>query len=224
MTKKLSPKEINEPDFLHSAYLFIMNYFSKNKIMFCSVAAGIAFVFVLSFGLYFYFTNYERTAQQLYVNIQTAVKNNPPKQDVDVIKDYKNIISNYPRSQAAVTSYYHLGNLYYKLNDLKSAIPYYEKCIDRSPAKSGLVILCYMSLGYCYEGARDLKKALESFEKVSEMQAGSYIEGINGKNIARIYELMNKRDKALEYYQKALNKTQDSSSKLLIQRKISSLL
>jgi tetratricopeptide (TPR) repeat protein len=224
MTKKLSPKEINEPDFLHSAYLFIMDYFSKNKTIFYAVAGGVAFVFVLSVGLYFYFTNYERTAHQLYVNIQTAVKNNPPKQDIDVIKDYKNIISNYPRSQAAVTSYYHLGNLYYKLNDMKSAIIYYKKFTDRSPSSSGLSILCYMSLGYCYEATGDLNKSLESFEMIPKLQAGSYIEGSNDKNIARIYELMDKRDKALEYYQKALNKAQDSSSKLLIQRKISSLL
>jgi tetratricopeptide (TPR) repeat protein len=218
MAKKLSQKEITEPDFFHSAYLAVIDYFSKNKIMLCAIVGSIAFVFALSVGLYFYFTNYETSAYQLYANVQTAAK------DSDAIKGYKNIISSYPRSQAAVMSHYRLGNLYYELNDIKSAISYYEKCIEKSPKKSGLSILSYMSLGYCYETAGDLKKALESFEKISGLQAESYIEGINDINIARIYERMNKRDKALEYYQKALNKAQDSSSKMLIQRKISSLI
>jgi tetratricopeptide (TPR) repeat protein len=46
---------------------------------------------------------------------------------------------------------------------------------------------------------------------------------MNDQNIARVYEAMNDRAKALEYYQKALTKNTDPSAELLIKRKIATL-
>jgi tetratricopeptide (TPR) repeat protein len=46
---------------------------------------------------------------------------------------------------------------------------------------------------------------------------------MNNQNIARAYEAMNDRVKALEYYQKALGKNTDPAFEMLIKRKIATL-
>ena len=55
------------------------------------------------------------------------------------------------------------------------------------------------------------------------MKVGQVFEGMNNQNIARVYEAMDERVKAIEYYQKALGKNTDPASELLIKRKIATL-
>jgi hypothetical protein len=43
------------------------------------------------------------------------------------------------------------------------------------------------------------------------------------RNIARVYEELNNKEKALEYYRKALEKTTEPAATIFIKRKISTL-
>ena len=108
-------------------------------------------------------------------------------------------------------SYYQMGNMYYNLGDVDASINAYTEFLKEVPDGSDLKILAYNGIGYCYEKKADLPHALESFEKAANAKSGGGFEGMTYRNMARIYEEMNNKEKALEYYQKALSNTADPS-------------
>jgi predicted negative regulator of RcsB-dependent stress response len=56
-----------------------------------------------------------------------------------------------------------------------------------------------------------------------ESKPGNVFEGLSYRNIARVYEEMNDRGKAMDYYKKALEKTKDPAASSLLKRKIAQL-
>ena len=129
----------------------------------------------------------------------------------------------YPRSQAAVTAYYRLGNLYFGRHEIDAAIRAYQDFLKKAPAESDLVTLAYNGLGACQEAKKDFNKALESYEKAMKTNTASSFEALNYTSIARIHEAMNNPAKAVEFYRKALGKTTDPLMTLYLKRKISNL-
>ncbi|MCU0615306.1 MAG: tetratricopeptide repeat protein, partial [Desulfobacterales bacterium] len=60
------------------------------------------------------------------------------------------------------------------------------------------------------------------FEQAQNVYHAGF-ETIGLRNVARAYEELNNKEKALEYYKKALEKTTEPASSILIKRKISTL-
>jgi tetratricopeptide (TPR) repeat protein len=139
------------------------------------------------------------------------------------MKLYQDVVSRYPGTKAALMAYYRMGNLYYRMNDIEASIKAYQEFLKGSPKDNEVKTLTYIGLGYCFESKKDFKNALESFENAANTKSGGNFESSNFSNIARIHVELNNREKAIEYYQKALGKTTDPAVEQLIKRKISSL-
>jgi len=226
MARKITKKEIEKPDSFQTALSRIAAYISANKSKIYLASGVVILIVIASSGWYLYRMNYEDKAQRLYAianigNMKAARQG--PKPDQNVIKMYDDVISQYPGSKAATLAYYQMGNMYYNLGDVDASIKAYAEFLKEVPDESDLKILAYNGIGYCYEKKADLPHALESFEKAANTKSGGGFESMTYRNIARIYEEMNNKEKAMEYYQKALSNTADPSMQLLLKKIISTI-
>ena len=219
MAGKLSKQELKEPDKFQVMLSQVMMYLAENKKKLYIAGGVLAAVLVIAGGWYLYDLNMEKSAQKLYARVYDTAAGD----GAAVVGIYKDVAAKYPGSRAAALANYRLGNLYYEQNDFDGAVKAYEAFLQRAPDKSDLKTLAYMGLAYSYEAKKDFKNALAAFEKAATGKAGQVFEGMNNQNIARIYEALNDRVKALEYYQKALTKNTEPATELLIKRKIATL-
>jgi predicted negative regulator of RcsB-dependent stress response len=222
---KLSKKELEGPDIFQSGMEKVTDFIAENKARFYVAVAAASIAIIAAIGIYFYWNNYQTSAVEMYAKAQNNLIKNAEKPEAakESIVVFKELIDKYPQSWSAKTAHYQLGNIYYNLGDIDNAIASYKNYIASGVAdNAGIRFLALTSLGYCYELRKDYKSALGYFEQAQKSNNTGF-EVIGYRNIARIYEQMNDRKKALENYQNALQKTTDPSMSLFIKRKISSL-
>lgn len=217
MAEKLSKQELKEPDKFQVMFSQVVLYLAENRKKFYVAGAVFVAILVIAAAWYLYDLDMEKSAQQLYTRAYYATTGE------GTTGIYKDVLEKYPRSRVAVLTNYRLAGLYYHQKDFDAAIRHYEAFLQKTPDKSDLKTIAYMGLGHCYEAKKDFKNALAAFEKAASSKTGDVFAGLNDQNIARIYEAMNDRTKALEYYQKALTKNSDPLSQLLIKRKIATM-
>ncbi|MCF8054309.1 MAG: tetratricopeptide repeat protein [Deltaproteobacteria bacterium] len=184
---------------------------------------GILAVLAVYAGWHLYDRNYEKKAWELYANIQQNLAANPNTQLQDIAQGLQGIVNEYPLSEAANSANYRLGSIYYFSNNVDAAISSYKAYIRRASNKDELTTMAYISLGYANEAKGEVEKALDSYQKAEKTPNGANFSSTNWQNIARMYELQNKREKALEYYGKALKEIQDPVARRIVQSKIASL-
>lgn len=224
MATKIDKKDLAEPDQLQLVFLSIRTFIEKHKNRLYLGMGAFILVLVLAGGWHLYQLNYETAAEKIYSKVfEAAQKAGSPAGDPAAIKGYQDLILQYPRSQAAVTANYRLGNLYFGRDEIDAAILAYQNFLNKAPADSDLVTLAYNGLGACYESKKDFTKALESLEKATRTHAASSFEALNFTSMARVHEAMKSSAKALEFYQKALGKTTDPLMTIYLKRKISTL-
>ena len=220
MAGKVTKKELKQPDLFQSVFRQVINYAAENRSRIYLISVILVLILLISGGWYIFRLNYEKNAGKIYDRAyDTLMKGNLTQ----AIKFYRDVTSKYPDSRAAMIACYHLGNLYFRIHEIDASIKAYQEFLRRAPKDSDLLTLAYVGLGYCYESRKNFKDALVSFEKALKTDLRGSFEGINYRNIARIYEQMNNPRKATEYYRKALNKNADPFVDLLIKRKVSSL-
>ena len=223
-TTKLDKKDLNEPDKLQLLFLGVRTFVEKHKIRIYAGAGVFILILVLAGGWHLYRLNYETRAENIYSKVfEAAQKAGSPAGDPEAIKGYKDFILKYPRSPAAVTALYRLGNLYFGRHEIDAAILAYQDFLNKAPADSDLVTLAYNGLGACYEAKKDFNRALESLEKAMKTKTAPSFEALNYTSVARVHEAMHSNAKAVEFYRKALGKTTDPLMTLYLKRKISSL-
>jgi len=224
MGKKIDKKQLNEPDKLQLFFLSARTFTEKHKIRIYAGTGIFFFILVMLGGWYLYRLNYETSAGKIYSKIiETAQKAESPDGDQAAIKEYKDLIIQYPQSPAAVLARYRIGNLYFNRHDIDGAILAYQDFLNESPADNDLVTLAYNALGACHEAKKDFKKSLESIENAMKTNTASSFEALNYISIARVYEAMNSPERAVEFYRKAIGKTTDPLTTLYLKRKISIL-
>jgi tetratricopeptide (TPR) repeat protein len=223
-TTKIDKKALEEPDKLQLFFLSIREFAEKHRSRIYAGTGIFILIVLLGGGWYIYELNYETSAGKIYTRIlETAMKSTSPARDPAAINGYKDLIARYPRSRAAITAYYRLGNLYFDRLELDSAMLAYRDFLLKAPADSDLVTLAYNTLGSCYEIKKDFNKAIELYEIALKSKTSSSYEALNYGGIARVYEKINNPVKATEFYQKALGKTKDPLMTLYFKRKISLL-
>ena len=196
----------------------------KHRIRLYAGAGIFILILMLAGGWYFYQLNYETGAEKMYSKVfDTAQKAGSPAGDPAAIKGYKDLIPKYPRSRAAITAHYRLGNLYFGRHEIDAAILAYQDFLNKAHADSDLVTLAYNGLGACHEVKKDFNKALEYIEIAMKTNTASSFEALNYTSMARVHESMNNPAKAVEFYRKALGKTTDPLMTLYLKRKISNL-
>lgn len=224
MAAKMDKHELNEPDKLQLFFLRIRAFAEKHRARIYAGGGIFILLALLAGGWYLYRVNYQASAEKRYNQIaEAATIAASPAGDTAAIKGYQDLISRYPRSLAAVTSYYRLGNLYLDRREYDSAINAYQDFLRNTSVESDLMPLAYGGLGACHEAKNDLNKALESYEMAMKTRAASSFEALNYSNIARIHEAKKDSTKAAEFYRKALDKTTDPLMTLYLKRKLAIL-
>ncbi len=219
MAAKLSKRELKEPDKLQVMLSQVLTYLAENKTKLYIAGAVFVTVLLIAGGWYVYDLDMEKSAQKTYTrSFYTAAGDGKAAADI-----YKEVLAKYPRSRAAVLSNYRLAGLYYQQKDFDAAIRHYEAFLQQMPDQGDLKTIAYMALGYSHEAKKDFKNALAAFEKATGGKAGQVFGGLNHQNLARVYEAMNDRTRALEYYRKALTNSTDPITELLLKRKIATL-
>jgi len=227
MAAKLTKKELKGPDIFQSTFERISDYISENKIRFYVFFTSIVAAVTIAFGIYLYWNNYQTSAVEIYAKAQEnmirSAQTQSPELAKESIKMYKELIDKYPSSWSAQMARYHLGNIYYHTGEIDNAIAAYKDFVSSAQSdNNGIKFLSLTSLGYCFEAKKDIKGALSYFEEAQKASKPGF-ESIGFRNIARIYEQLNDKKKALENYQNALPMTIDPSTMIFIKRKISSL-
>lgn len=226
MAKKIEKKELNEPDRLQLLFLKARTFAATHRKRIYAGVGGLVLILVLISGWHLYGLNYENNAGKVYAKIYENARkagSAPGDQEEAAIKGYKDLIAQYPRSQAAVIARYRLGGLYFDRGQLDEAIAAYRDFLGASPSGSDLVVLAHSALGVCHEAKQDFKSALESYENAMKKDTSSSFEALNYTSIARVYEAMKDTEKAVEFYKKALGKTTDPLTTLYLKRKVSLL-
>ena len=220
MADKMTKMELEEPDKLQIFFEEFMEYVKHNRTKIMIIAAAFIVLLLMIAGWIIYDRSYENKAAELYEAAFLVEKSGEAQGAAMAVKQYKDLLTAYPRSNAAVFASYRLGNLYFKVNRYDEAIGFYNQYLEKASRSNDLTTLVLSALGASYESKKDLKKALEHYEKAIITPADNGFVAVNYQNAARIYEEMNNKAKALEYYKKALAITVDPSAELLIKRKI----
>jgi predicted negative regulator of RcsB-dependent stress response len=224
MTAKLSKQELKGPDFFQSGMERVMDYISENKSYVYLIGASISVAIIIAAGIYFYWNYYQTSSIQLYARAQDNLAGNVVKPEAvkESITLFQQLIDRYPHSMSARTANYNLGNIYYNQGDIDNAIASYKNYVSNAGSDDvGIKFMALTSLGYCYETKKDFNSALNYFEQAQKNSNG--FEAVGYRNIARIHEQLNDKNKALESYQSALQKTTEPSMILFLKRKIASL-
>ncbi|MEE9912579.1 MAG: tetratricopeptide repeat protein [Deltaproteobacteria bacterium] len=225
MSAKLTKKELKSHDAFQTTFERVGDYVLENKTRVTVVGIALICAVAIAMGIYFYWSYYSGSALKLYAKTQQNIlTSGDNKETIDEnIKIFKELIDKYPYSWSGRIAYYHLGNIYYNNGEIEKAISSYEKFISKTRTdKTGIKFLAVTSLGYASEAKKDYKSALKYFEEAQNVYNVGF-EMIGFRNIARAYEELNNKEKALEYYKKALEKTTDPAASIFIKRKISTL-
>ncbi|HPJ96316.1 MAG TPA: tetratricopeptide repeat protein [Syntrophales bacterium] len=220
MADKMTKMELEEPDKLQIFFEEFMEYVKHNRTKIMIIAAAVVVLLLLIAGWFIYDRSYENKAAELYESAFLVEKSGEAQGAAMAVKQYKDLLAAYPRSNAAVFASYRLGNLYFKVNRYDEAIGFYNQYLEKASRNNDLTTLVLSALGASYESKKDLKKALEYYEKAIITPVDNGFVAVNYQNAARIYEEMNNKAKALDYYKKALAITVDPAAELLIKRKI----
>jgi len=219
MTKKIVLEDLNKPDFFHSLFNRISEFYIMNKRKVISSAGAVILILliILAWSVYRYY--YEKDAWNQYAKIEQSTLTSSISDDL-LIKQYRNLSLKYSGSEASILSNYRLGNLYFKKNDIDSAVNSYEKFIEQASDRNDFKVLSYSGLAYCYETKKDYKKALQTLQQAEKVEAGKNFGTFIYRDMGRLYEEMNNRNEALKYYKKALEQSIDPTVTMFIKRKI----
>ena len=225
MADKVSKKELKEPDFLQVEFRRMTAFLSRNQSKAYFILAIFFLILAGAAGWSLYRMNYEKSALKIYNQVEAlASKLSSQSEKGELIEGFRNVAFKYPNSQSGLHAYYQLGNLYFQMNQIDLSIRAYDEFIKRAPKSNNyLKIFANTGKGYCYEVKKDFKKALLSFQTSLKISEAKIFEGQIYRDMGRVYEEMNDKKNALEYYRKSLEKTNDPTMLIIIKRKIASL-
>ncbi len=224
---KMDKRDLEQPDMFQETFAKVLDYAREHRQKLYVAAGVLVLVFVLGAGYWFYSASYEKDAGKLYFDARLkAMKADPMGIGIaitETMKTYADVVEKYPSSDAAQAARYELGGLYFDAGDYDRSIQVYTAFIDKASKKDLRTLYARIGIGYAYEAKKEYDKAMDAFNKVVESNPGNVFEGIGYGNMARVYEEMNDRGKAIDYYKKALEKTKDPAASAMLKRKIAQL-
>lgn len=225
MSERIKKKDLKKPDQLQTTSMKLAEYARENKAKIIAGTTAVLLVVFLVSGWYVYAAYNEKQAQDLFgKTMLLPMGDAASKEGVFMLslEKHKEIISKYPGTDAANLSRYSMGIIYYKLNDIDSAIKSYDEFLSKARGNE-LVPLAYSALGYCYEAKGDYAKALKYFEDSARDANGAAFRGAAYLNAGRMAEQLKNARGAVESYKKALESRNDPISEMFLKRKVSEL-
>lgn len=205
---------------LQRCYGIITNCYRVNrtKVIWCAGMMLLMFALSGSLFIYSYYSDI-RADMLLSQHFQASITGEKDmKQNINSFRD---IISQYPKSSAAALARFQIGNLYFQRRDIKNAMIIYRDFIDNSPSYSkDIRILAYNQIAAGYVIEKDYQKALHYIKKALGEDINLKFVVLENENMGRILESMNNPSKAVEFYQKILDKTNNPMLRIYIKRKL----
>ncbi|MCX7634138.1 MAG: tetratricopeptide repeat protein [Syntrophales bacterium] len=225
MGAKITKQELKEPDRLQLWFAKVLTYVGARKKQFIMGTIAVTLVVVTTAAWLFYRQYEERQAMAAYTGaVDTMSKFRGGAQDPQKTAEaLRNVVTKYGGTRAAALSSYRLGNLYLAQNNIDEALKAYQAFLAQAGRDDEITALTHAGMGYCYEAKKDYKNALASHERSLEVRGGKTFESTGYANMARVYEAMNDKNKALEFYRKALDRATDANMKEILERKIATL-
>ena len=225
MSNKAAKQEITEPDKIQVLLGQVRDYVLTHKQNIAVATTIVLAVFVL-IGWWAYYRQTEETkAMNLYNKaVMDTIRIRMTGQDATAaVKPLQDVMEKYPSTEAATLARYRIGNAYLNAGQIDAALKAFQGYLKDKSGENELTVLVYNGLGNCYEVKKDYKNALLQYEMALNAKAGKPFAGDILANLARTYEAMKDNKKAVEYYQKSMDKTNDPAMKLIIGRKIAIL-
>ena len=216
-TNKTTKINFEDPDPFQEFFTSARDYIMTHSRQAALIIAAVVGVFLLVSGWFFYDSNRENKAENMY---RTAFMETDIQ---EAVKQYESLIGQYSGTRAAALASYRLGNFFLREEKFDEAIKYYQSFIKQVADSNDLKTLAWGGMGTAYEMKGDLEQALASYEKALKTPPVNAFSGANYQNAARIYEKMENKDKSLEYYRKALELVNDPGTEILLRRKIALL-
>jgi len=212
MAKKLTKKELKEPDEFQTFSMKVLQYVTENRKRLYLLGAVFLAVVLAAGGYAYYQQSYEAKALELYTEAANAVSFSPGPVPEEALKPYERLLTAYPRSAVAPLAHYHLGNLHYDRDEYTEAVDAYERFISKASGREKerfLVSLAHYGVAYSYENLKEYSKALEAFQRAAETTADPAFQAMMDRNMGRVSEAMGNVEKAREYYEKSLVNVND---------------
>ncbi len=212
MAKKLTKKELKEPDEFQTFSMKVLQYVTENRKRLYVLGAVFLAVVLAAGGYAYYQQSYEAKALELYTEAANAVSLSPGPVLEETLKSYEKLVTAYPRSAVAPLAHYHLGNLHYDRKEYTEAVEAYESFIARASGREKdrfLVSLAHYGMAYSFENLKEYSKALEAFQRAAETTVEPAFQAMMDRNMGRVSEAMGNVEKAREYYEKSLVNLKD---------------
>lgn len=129
----------------------------------------------------------------------------------NTLESYKSVISEFPRTQAAVLAALDLGRIYYDYKDYEATVSLLEPQWKKAnhPALRGL---CLDQLATAYEAKGDCQNAISKWQEIENDKAMSFLLGPSLIKVGLCQEKLKNFDKAEAAYIRAQSLTNDPES------------
>lgn len=190
--------------------LNVFKFFNKKfKEIIISIFIAISFFIFLYFLYYFFLIEpKEKEASNkiaLYQNLflQDSLK------EKNIIQ-LKNIIKNYPETNASKLAYYYIGIFYFKNKQYKKALINFKNFSSKDEI---LNAVNEGAIGDCYVQLNNKNKALFHLKNAMNMTNNDFVIFFFGKKLGIFLIELKKYKEALNYFNKIKNKISDKSIK-----------
>jgi len=206
---KVQRKDLNEPDEFISTSSRVMAYVKARYRLLAPAAGAVLLLVLIAVVWYYYRAGREQDAREsfhqavaLYQAAGPAETDRPSDQKYrDALAQFSAVEEKYPGTESGVNALFYLGESSYRLKEYDKAIDFYTRFISRSRPGNYLRGYAYEGLGYCHEEKQDYAKAVECYGRALQEQSNA-LPDLLYVAIARCYEALNDKTKALDYYKK----------------------
>jgi predicted negative regulator of RcsB-dependent stress response len=228
--KKISRKELlKEPDEFLTATGATIRYLRANPRQVIAVCLILIACSVAVLGYYAYSKHVARVSHELFrdalTEYETVFQNEKAAsaEKVDeLLSRFEQISQQYGSLPAGEMAILYSGHILFNKNDLNGALEKYRKVETTSLAGEGLLELFWYHIAKTRSALGDYDKAMALFEKLSKDSDSPYRRDAYA-NIARIYELTERRKEAVQAYRQYLKMFPEAPDAAFVRARIADL-
>ena len=218
--KKLTRRELKEPDEFITLWSRIVEYVSSNRQKVLVWAGCVLALVLVGWGISAYLQQREQRASTLLGEAQAHLRlpvpvsedgsplatepTRDPEQEAKAIETLEDLVDRYGSTHASLVGRLLLGDLLYRRGEMDGALRMYREIIDKAGQTSELAALAWKGMTYAQEEKGEYTQALASYERVAHSRL-TYLQGWGWLGVARCQEKLGEADKALDSYRRLLS-------------------